>query len=450
MSEQSSSLLALPYILPSQAQKHVTHNEALRMLDALVQLAVEDRDLTEPPAIPSEGSRYIVATGAGGAWSGRDGMIAAFQDGAWSYFDPKPGWLAWVADEAALFCRDGAGWRAVEDTLSRLQNLSRLGVGTTADAANPFSAKLNTALWTAAYAAEGGSGDLRYTMNKEAAANTVSLLMQDNWSGRAEIGLTGDDRLSLKMSPDGTGWTTAMTVDAATARPCFPQGLAHASGAANAQYIPTTPGNIWRLDASRPGTPRTFTLSAVSDTTLTLSTATANQIFDHYSTGLSAVRVWNTSKTPAEPAWIVQYLASTDLQASAASDIAGWSSGDTIQVGDPNPTGDNTLQMAALDISGYLQTALGSVFPQKGVLLSLYVASSDGPSGLDFSGSGAGGTAQGGNALSEGTRNQMTIPIVTPTLSPISNSNLLFVREQLTGVASDLKIAFARILGVYA
>jgi hypothetical protein len=239
-------------------------------------------------------------------------------------------------------------------------------------------------------------------------------------------------------------------VDAATARPCFPQGLAHASGAAIAQYIPTTPGNIWRLDASRPGTPRTFTLSAVSDTTLTLSTATANQIFDHYSTGLSAVRVWNTSKTPAEPAWIVQYLASTDLQASAASDIAGWSSGDTIQVGDPNPTGDNTLQMAALDISGYLQTALGSVFPQKGVLLSLYVASSDGPSGLDFSGSGAGGTAQGGNALSEGTRNQMTIPIVTPTLSPISNSNLLFVREQLTGVASDLKIAFARILGVYA
>jgi hypothetical protein len=28
--------LKLPYILPSQAQKHVTHNEALRLLDAVV------------------------------------------------------------------------------------------------------------------------------------------------------------------------------------------------------------------------------------------------------------------------------------------------------------------------------------------------------------------------------------------------------------------------------
>ncbi len=42
--EQSANL-QLPYIMPSQAQKHVTHNEAIRTLDALVQLAVLDRDL---------------------------------------------------------------------------------------------------------------------------------------------------------------------------------------------------------------------------------------------------------------------------------------------------------------------------------------------------------------------------------------------------------------------
>lgn len=41
--------LKLPYILPSQAQKHVTHNEALRLLDGIVQLAVLGRDLTVPP-----------------------------------------------------------------------------------------------------------------------------------------------------------------------------------------------------------------------------------------------------------------------------------------------------------------------------------------------------------------------------------------------------------------
>ena len=52
--------LGLPCIEAAQAQKHVTHNEALRMLDTLVQLAVLDRDLTAPPGSPSEGQRWIV------------------------------------------------------------------------------------------------------------------------------------------------------------------------------------------------------------------------------------------------------------------------------------------------------------------------------------------------------------------------------------------------------
>ncbi|MEK1894771.1 MAG: hypothetical protein AAAB20_16100 [Rhizobium sp.] len=37
MSDQTNNR-ALPYILPSQAGQHVTHNEALQRLDAIVQL----------------------------------------------------------------------------------------------------------------------------------------------------------------------------------------------------------------------------------------------------------------------------------------------------------------------------------------------------------------------------------------------------------------------------
>ena len=59
MSDTTTKLL-LPYILAAQAQKHVTHNEALRMLDGLVQLSVLDRNLTAPPASPADGDRYIV------------------------------------------------------------------------------------------------------------------------------------------------------------------------------------------------------------------------------------------------------------------------------------------------------------------------------------------------------------------------------------------------------
>ena len=87
--------LALPYIAAAQAQKHVTHNEGIRALDALLQLAVADRDLAAPPPAPSDGERYIVASPASGDWTGAEAHIAAFQDGAWLNYAPREGWLAW-------------------------------------------------------------------------------------------------------------------------------------------------------------------------------------------------------------------------------------------------------------------------------------------------------------------------------------------------------------------
>ena len=106
MSDITTHLL-LPYILAAQAQKHVTHNEALRLLDAMVQLSVLDRDLTAPPASPADGDRYLVAASASGLWAGWDLNVAFWIDGVWQRLVPRPGWLAWVADEATLFAWDG-------------------------------------------------------------------------------------------------------------------------------------------------------------------------------------------------------------------------------------------------------------------------------------------------------------------------------------------------------
>ena len=72
----TSTILSLPYILPAQAQKHVTHNEALRQLDVIVQLAVTARNLSVPPATPVQGDRYIVAAGASGGNGGQGGLAA--------------------------------------------------------------------------------------------------------------------------------------------------------------------------------------------------------------------------------------------------------------------------------------------------------------------------------------------------------------------------------------
>ncbi len=83
--------LQLPYIMAAQAQKHVTHNEAIRALDALVQIAVADKDLSVPPGSPVDGVRYIVAAVPTGAWARQAGRLTAFQDGAWAFFAPLEG-----------------------------------------------------------------------------------------------------------------------------------------------------------------------------------------------------------------------------------------------------------------------------------------------------------------------------------------------------------------------
>jgi Protein of unknown function (DUF2793) len=113
MAEESTKL-RIPYIAAAQAQKHVTHNEAMTLLDTLVQLSVLDKDLTAPPGGPEEGDTYIVATGATGAWEGWDKRIARYIDGQWRSYLPGQGdgagWLAYVIDEATLYVFTGTAW----------------------------------------------------------------------------------------------------------------------------------------------------------------------------------------------------------------------------------------------------------------------------------------------------------------------------------------------------
>ncbi|WP_195161754.1 DUF2793 domain-containing protein [Mesorhizobium sp. NBSH29] len=200
--------LKLPFILPSQAQKHVTHNEALLALDALVQLSVKDRDLAAPPAA-ADGDRYIVATGASGAWTGQSNRIAGFQDGVWTFYPPLRGWLAFVADENVLLVWDGTAWT---NTLAEtaLATITRLGVNSGADTTNRLTVSSQAVLFNHA-----GAG-MQLKLNKASAGQTASLLYQSNWSGRAEMGLAGDDHFRIKVSADGSSWNEAFRADAAT------------------------------------------------------------------------------------------------------------------------------------------------------------------------------------------------------------------------------------------
>lgn len=219
--------LRLPLIAAAQSQKHVTHNDALMALDALVQLSVVSRLVAAPPASPAEGERWIVGPAASGAWTGRENAIALWRDGAWQFVTPATGWSAHVQADHGLVAWTGSQWLPVASPLpAAIQNIEKLGLGTTADAGNPLSAKLNNALWIGRGTGEGGDGNLRYKLSKEASSNTLSLVFQTNYSGRAEIGLSGDDDLRVKVSPDGSAWREALRIDRASGRAFFPSGIA--------------------------------------------------------------------------------------------------------------------------------------------------------------------------------------------------------------------------------
>ena len=228
-------VLHLPYIMPSQAQKHVTHNQALDRLDAVVQLSVASRATEAPPSGSAEGDRYIVPAGASGAWSGHEGEVAVRRPGGWDLMHPRTGWLAWVTDEDRLIAYDGTGWIPV--TAAALNPVDMVGVNATADATNRLAVAGEASLFS------HDGDDHRLKVNKAAAGDTASLVFQTAFSGRAEFGLSGEDHFSVKVSPDGSAWTQALRVNPATGLATVAGDPDSALGIATRQYAMSRQGD---------------------------------------------------------------------------------------------------------------------------------------------------------------------------------------------------------------
>ncbi|MEH6691641.1 MAG: DUF2793 domain-containing protein [Pseudorhizobium pelagicum] len=217
----TTTKLNLPFILPSQAQKHVTHNEALLTLDALVHLAIL-AEISTPPVSPTEGVVFLIGTEPFGPWAGRQGQLAAWQDGAWAFLQPQDGWRAWFVSDLSLKVFSGGDWR---NALPAEAEFSRLGIAASADETNRLALSSPSSLFSHA-----GAGH-QLKINKATGGDTASLLFQSGWTGYAELGLTGDNALSLKVS-DGSTWRTGLSIDPAgrVHRPNQPVARAYRAG----------------------------------------------------------------------------------------------------------------------------------------------------------------------------------------------------------------------------
>lgn len=121
MTVETTARLGLPLLQPGQAQKEMSHNEALAGLDLAVQAAAERIGATEPPADPVLGQCWVVGDGASGAWADADGSIAGWTGGGWRFAAARAGMTVWSAEDGVFAVYDGTQWRSGDLNGQRLR-----------------------------------------------------------------------------------------------------------------------------------------------------------------------------------------------------------------------------------------------------------------------------------------------------------------------------------------
>jgi len=106
--------------------------------------------------------------------------------------------------------------------------------GATADSTNKLSVNSDAVLFNH----NGTTSQVK--VNKNATANTASHLFQVGFSGRAEFGLIGSDDFTLKTSPDGSAFTTALTANKTTGAIATPVSLSVGGGTAVLKVLSAT------------------------------------------------------------------------------------------------------------------------------------------------------------------------------------------------------------------
>lgn len=87
----------LPLLAVSQAQKEITHNEAIILIDALLHVAIEAVLSVVPTATDSDiGKCWIISGSPAGPWENKVGQIALWVGGSWRFVVPHEGMRVWI------------------------------------------------------------------------------------------------------------------------------------------------------------------------------------------------------------------------------------------------------------------------------------------------------------------------------------------------------------------
>lgn len=105
--------IGLPVAPGGATDLSVAFNNAMQIIDALLPLVVQDKDLSAPPVTVGGdvGKRWIVGAAPTGAWAGHANKIAlCTAANVWQFIAPPPYIIAYVIDETIDYRYSGAAW----------------------------------------------------------------------------------------------------------------------------------------------------------------------------------------------------------------------------------------------------------------------------------------------------------------------------------------------------
>lgn len=108
---ETSARFDLPFLAAGQAQKEVTHNEALALIDLALCPVVEAVGINVPPSAPAPGQAWIVGTVPTASWLGAADSLAGWTSGGWRFVALPFGASVTVRASGLKWRRNSSGWQ---------------------------------------------------------------------------------------------------------------------------------------------------------------------------------------------------------------------------------------------------------------------------------------------------------------------------------------------------
>ena len=200
--------LHLPLLRQGQLNKDITVNDALVLIDSILNASLKTlAPFQAPPIDLEEGDLILVAENAIESFEGKDGCIAFYNNG-WRFIKPREGLMLWARESKALAVFNGEEFALQGE----LKNVKSLSINTQEDKNNRLSVCSQSSLFNAE------EEDVRIALNKSSDYATSSFIFQNKWQGIAEFGAIGGNNFMLKVSQDGKAWKEIFEVEASTGK----------------------------------------------------------------------------------------------------------------------------------------------------------------------------------------------------------------------------------------